>query len=109
MSPKKKTETTDNEVEGSEDPRTFEHPNAEDVRQGNVSAAQLPGGGGNVDPDEPDAQYPPGRVETTAPNPEAVDDPSSFVPNRDKPKTFETTAANPDFAALTALRSDYTH
>lgn len=104
MSPKKKTETTDDEVEGSEDPRTFEHPNAEDVRQGNVSAAQLPGGGGNVDPDEPDAQYPPGRVETTAPNPEAVDDPSSFVPDRDKPKTepLKTTAANPGYTYKTS-------
>lgn len=36
------------------------------VREGKLSAAQLPGGHGNVDQDNPDAQYPPGVVQNRA-------------------------------------------
>lgn len=36
------------------------------VREGKLSAAQLPGGHGNVDRDNPDAQYPPGVVQNRA-------------------------------------------
>lgn len=88
-----------NDTPDADDPRTFEHPAAEAVRNGTLSAAQLPGGGGNVDPSNPDAQYPPGRVETLASPPEQGD-PSSFVPERHELQTgreFTTTDATPDF------------
>lgn len=49
------------------DPRSFEHPQADAVRRGELSAAQLEGGNGNVDSAEPDAQYPPGVVQNSAP------------------------------------------
>lgn len=56
-----------------------EHPDAERVRTGELSAAQLPGGSGNVDPEEPDAQYPPGVVQNSATT------------------VFRNTAATPDY------------
>lgn len=99
--------TTIAEGNDAEDPRTYDHDAAEAVRAGELSAAQLPGGGGNVDPDEPDAQYPPGRVETTA-CPTDTGDLQRFVPDRPTPKTgadfegsgvtgYTTTDANPDY------------
>lgn len=77
----------------AEDPRTYEHPDADAVRSGELSAAQLAGGGGNVDASEPDAQYPPGRIDNTAPVVEQGEDLRSFVPER-RPVN---TAATPDY------------
>jgi hypothetical protein len=89
------------EENDADDPRTFEHGAAEAVRNGTLSAAQLPGGGGNVDPTNADAQYPPGRVETMATYPDA-DDLRSFVPERKGESdtsiaSLRTTAATPDY------------
>jgi hypothetical protein len=81
----------------AEDPRTYEHPEAQSVREGQLSAAQLPGGHGNVDPSNPDAQYPPGVVQRT-PVLEGEDvDPSSFVPERRTATGFVNTAGTPDY------------
>jgi hypothetical protein len=89
------------EENDADDPRTFEHDAAEAVRNGDLSAAQLPGGGGNVDPTNPDAQYPPGRVETTATYP-STDDLRAFVPDRKGESdtsiaSLRTTAATPEY------------
>lgn len=58
--------TTD--ANDAEDIRAVEHPDAQDVREGKLSAAQLEGGAANINPDYPDAQYPPGYVDTAAAN-----------------------------------------
>lgn len=85
------------EGDDAEDPRTYTHDDAEAVRNGELSAAQLPGGGGNVDPNNPDAQYPPGRVETTAGVVEPTDL-RSFVPERPRRSAgLVQTDANPDY------------
>lgn len=72
--------------------RDSEHPDADKVRNGELSAAQLAGGSGNVDPDNPDAQYPPGIVQNSVQrdvNPD-YPDPATFVPARN-------TSAAPDY------------
>jgi len=105
MSPRKSEENEPetskmNDTPDGDDPRVFEHDDAEEVRQGNMSAAQMSGGGGGVDPEEPDAQYPPGRVESmTAPAAPAAADLAGFVPEkrnaqRDVP-TYQTTSEAP--------------
>lgn len=103
MSPQRKAddspEVTMAEGNDAEDPRTFDHDAADAVREGELSAAQLPGGGGNVDPENPDAQYPQGRVETTANYP-APDDLRSLVPERKNVRSgqsFVNTSATPDY------------
>lgn len=82
----------------AEDPRTFEHDSAGAVRNGELSAAQLPDGHGNVDPTNADAQYPPGVVQNTAqssPEERAGISASEFVPER---KTqLVNTSAVPDY------------
>lgn len=50
----------------ADDKRSFEHPQAQQVRDGELSAAQMEGGAANSNPEFPDAQYPPGFVETAA-------------------------------------------
>jgi hypothetical protein len=50
----------------ADDVRTYEHPDAQRVRDGEMSAAQLEGGGANINPDYPDAQYPPGIVDNSS-------------------------------------------
>lgn len=85
----------------AEDPRTFEHPAAEAVRQGTLSAAQLPEGHGNVDPDNPDAQYPPGVVDNRSTAGDVTANPADFVPEKRDLEAeragFMTTAATPDY------------
>lgn len=92
------TEVTMAEGNDAEDPRTFEHDSAEAVRNGEISAAQLPGGHGNVDPQEPDAQYPPGVVDNSPVYP-GSDNPEQFVPERRQKAgpTFQNTSATPDY------------
>lgn len=84
----------------AEDPRTFEHFAADAVRNGDLSAAQLPGGNGNVDPTNPDAQYPPGVIDNRAPMP-TPDDVRAMVPERRTGEStasgLRTTAATPEF------------
>lgn len=84
----------------AEDPRTFEHDSADAVRNGELSAAQLSDGHGNVDPTNADAQYPPGVVQNTAPLP-TPDDVRAMVPerrgNESTASGVRTTAATPDY------------
>lgn len=110
MSPRKPVndgteETIFAEENDSEDSRTFEPEGAEKVREGLLSAAQLPEGNGNVDPTNPDAQYPPGVVQNSAqlPSPEDV---RAMVPERKLPlgepvESVRTTAATPDYGTNT--------
>lgn len=56
------------DADDAEDNRGIEHPDAQKVREGEMSAAQLPGGAANINPDYPDAQYPPGYIDTAAAN-----------------------------------------
>lgn len=113
MSPRRSSEETSepetsnmNDTPDAEDPRTFEHDAAEAVRDGVLSAAQLPGGHGNVDPDNPDAQYPPGVVDNTATVGDVTADPASFVPERKQVRSgtdfaeteYRSTDVNPDYA-----------
>lgn len=82
------------------DPTVFEHDDANEVREGRLSAAQLSGGHGNVDPDNPDAQYPPGVVDNSAPIPANTDvDPASFVPTRTADEAPRTATATPSYTA----------
>ena len=119
MSPSRKTSNDDDafdqnapsilaDGDDAEDPRTFEDDDAEAVRNGDLSAAQLPSGHGNVDPGEPDAQYPPGVIQNTAAKLNPTDSPADFVPERKRagmsptPSNIEsagirTTAATPDY------------
>jgi hypothetical protein len=97
--------STMNDTPDAEDPRTFEHPAADAVREGNLSAAQLPEGHGGVDPSEPDAQYPPGVIQntaTTSPEERQGVNPEAFVPERKSDEGgrmgFRTTDANPDYS-----------
>jgi len=88
------------EGDDAEDPRTFEPEGAQAVREGELSAAQLPEGHGNVDPANPDAQYPPGVVQNTAqssPEQRAGVDAADFVPERRTSTGLTNTAATPDF------------
>jgi hypothetical protein len=89
------------EDDDANDPRSWEHESASEVRGGTLSAAQLPDGAGNVDPDNPDAQYPPGIVDNSAAKLNPTDDPASFLPKpvvREGGRRVETTAANPDYS-----------
>lgn len=105
MSPSRRNEPNEPEVtrmaeeDDAEDPRTFEHPAAEAVRNGTLSAAQLPGGHGNVDPNEPDAQYPPGVVDNT-PTAGDTGDPADFIPERKRDKGMSPTPSNVESAGL---------
>lgn len=100
MSPQRKSEepeaTIVPEGDDAEDPRTFSHEDAEAVRNGELSAAQLSGGNGNVDPSEPDAQYPPGVVQNLAPLPDAADV-RAMVPDRRTDVQPITTDASPEY------------
>ena len=92
-------EVTTPTKDDANNPRLFEPEGAEQVRNGELSAAQLPGGNGNVDPNEPDAQYPPGVVDNA---PQArlnqTDDPQSFVPERKSGAKPQTTSGNPSYS-----------
>lgn len=92
----------------AEDPRTFNDDDAEAVRTGELSAAQLPSGHGNVDPNEPDAQYPPGVVQNRADTGDVAADPADFVPER-KRSGMLPTASNIETSGLrtTAATPDY--
>lgn len=96
------------EGDDAEDPRTFNDADAEAVRQGELSAAQLPSGHGNVDPNEPDAQYPPGVVQNRAETGDVAADPADFVPER-KRQGMSPTASNIEASGLrtTAATPDY--
>lgn len=59
------SEVTVAEGDDADNPNTFDHPDAEAVREGRLSAAQMSGGHGNVDSNNPDAQYPPGVIQNT--------------------------------------------
>lgn len=103
MSPQRKTEDAEvtqlAEGDDAENPSAFEHPNADDVREGKLSAAQLPGGGGNVDPDNPDAQYPAGRIDNLSPVATASEPEATMVPTRTVViGPTKTADANPDFS-----------
>lgn len=114
MSPSRRNDKSDEKPDPSapsviaddddaDDPRTFEHEAARAVREGELSAAQLPGGHGNVDPTNPDAQYPPGVVDNRATTGDVNADAAAFVPERRVTRTdvasidLRTTDANPDY------------
>lgn len=103
MSPRRRDEETPAtgstlaDAPDAEDPRTFEHGDAQAVRTGNLSAAQLADGHGNVDPNNPDAQYPPGVVQNTSAAGDVTAEPSAFLPERSAETGFVTTAATPDY------------
>lgn len=88
------------EGDDAEDPRTFEHPAATAVREGELSAAQLPEGHGNVDPNEPDAQYPPGVVDNRSVAGDVAGDPADFVPEA-KRAGMSPTPSNIESAGIT--------
>lgn len=86
------------EGDDADDSRTFDHDDAEAVRRGELSAAQLPGGHGNVDPNEPDAQYPPGVVDNRSVAGDVAGEPADFVPERKRDR-FTPTASNVESAS----------
>lgn len=100
MSPRKPVDDTNDvtmaEGNDAEDPRGFDHPDAEKVRKGELSASQMAGGHGNVDPSNPDAQYPPGIVDNAPVRP-GTENPEQFVPERRNVGTPVNTSATPDY------------
>lgn len=79
------------------------------VRNGDLSASQVSWGNGNVDPNEPDAQYPPGVVQRGSRQGFDVN-PSDTVPERKRRQmlptqsnieTARTTDATPDYSTKT--------
>lgn len=85
------------------DVRAVEHTDAQRVRDGELSAAQLEGGAANINPDYPDAQYPPGYVDTAAANRGDVLGGTDVAETLPEPgpataTAAETTDATPDYS-----------
>lgn len=91
------------DADDASDVRAVEHEDADRVREGELSAAQLDGGAVTINPDFPDAQYPPGYVDTAAANRGDVlgGTPVAETLPEPGPATATTTAqtadANPDY------------
>lgn len=75
------------------------------VRNGELSASQVSWGHGNVDPNEPDAQYPPGVVQRGSREVPNVN-PADTVPEAKRGQTAPT-MANMESARTTAATPDY--